>query len=208
MTVRIVLAGAVLALAALAVWHPAPHPALQNVAPVPTAAAARGASHHRRRPAPTAAPLALVYVVGAVVKPGLYRIRPGARAADAVHAAGGFAPAADPAGVNLAAYVRDGDEIAVPALGQTAGPRRKRSTVRRSSPRRRRTPSPPPLALDVNTAAADELARVPGIGRAIGQRIVAMRGSEGAFASLDELLDVSGMTQARLDRAAPYLRAP
>ncbi|HXF35483.1 MAG TPA: helix-hairpin-helix domain-containing protein, partial [Candidatus Acidoferrales bacterium] len=70
---------------------------------------------------------------------------------------------------------------------------------------RSRTPAPPALALDVNSAALDELASVPGIGRALAARIVALRDADGAFSTLDELLDVSGMTQSRLERARPYL---
>ena len=67
--------------------------------------------------------------------------------------------------------------------------------------------SPPPEgSVDVNAADAAELAAVPGIGRAIAARIVELREREGAFTSLDELLDVAGMTQTRLERARPYLR--
>jgi DNA uptake protein ComE-like DNA-binding protein len=49
---------------------------------------------------------------------------------------------------------------------------------------------------------------VPGVGRAIAGRIVELRGREGSFATLDELLDVAGMTQTRLERARPYFREP
>ncbi|MGB9650252.1 MAG: helix-hairpin-helix domain-containing protein, partial [Candidatus Cybelea sp.] len=63
-------------------------------------------------------------------------------------------------------------------------------------------------SVDVNRSDAAELAAVPGIGRAVAQRVVELRRREGAFASLDELLDVAGMTQSRLERARPYLRQP
>lgn len=59
--------------------------------------------------------------------------------------------------------------------------------------------------VSVNTASADVLARVPGIGVAIAARIVTVREQEGAYASFDELLDVAGMTASRLDRARQYL---
>ncbi|MFY9720315.1 MAG: helix-hairpin-helix domain-containing protein, partial [Candidatus Cybelea sp.] len=72
-----------------------------------------------------------------------------------------------------------------------------------------RTASPPPDgSVDVNAADAAELAAVPGIGGAVATRIVEVRGRDGSFASLDELLDVAGMTQSRLERARPYLRNP
>jgi competence protein ComEA len=152
----------------------------------------------------TAGSRAVVYVAGAVAKPGLYRLPPGSRAADAVASAGGMRPAADAAGVNLAEPLRDGDEVFVPAIGETP---RTRSQARTRRRRPARSPGAPALALDVNAAAVDELAAVPGIGRALAARIVAMRESDGTFATLDELLDVSGMTQSRLERARPYLRA-
>jgi len=145
----------------------------------------------------------VVYVAGAVAKPGLYRLGPEARAADAVAAAGGMRSSADSGGVNLAARLRDGDEVFVPALGET--PRTRTRMRARSTSGRSRTPAPPALALDVNAAGEDQLAAVPGIGRALAARIVALREADGAFTTLDELLDVSGMTQSRLERAKPYL---
>jgi len=63
----------------------------------------------------------------------------------------------------------------------------------------------PPQPVDLNHADADTLADVPGFGPALAQRIVAFRDMNGPFASLDELLDVSGVTPARVDRATPYL---
>ena len=122
--------------------------------------------------------------------------------------AGGLGASADGAGVNLAQRASDGDEIYVPAAGERttrAADSRHRTTSGRP---RRRAVHPPDASVDVNRADAGELAAVPGIGRAIAQRIVELRRREGAFASLDELLDVAGMTQSRLERARPYLRQP
>lgn len=115
--------------------------------------------------------------------------------------AGGFTAAADAAGVNLAQLAADGEEIDVPLVGEAP---RSRATSRRS----RRRPTPAPESVDLNAADPAELARVPGIGRAIAARIVELREREGNFGSLDELLDVAGMTQSRLERARPYLRGP
>ncbi|HVA33893.1 MAG TPA: helix-hairpin-helix domain-containing protein [Candidatus Baltobacteraceae bacterium] len=205
MATRILLAVAALALTAAAIWHPAPHPAIGPAPQVQAPPAAGRRSHRHGRPGGSHLPATdlVVYVAGSVNKPGLYHLRPGARAADAVAAAGGLSAGADAAGVNLAAHVQDGDEIDAPALGQ---PRRAPSRSRHL--RRRRAPSPAPAAVDVNAAGAPELAAVPGIGRTIAQRIVDMRERDGAFGSLDELLDVAGMTQTRLDRAQPYLQPP
>jgi hypothetical protein len=90
-----------------------------------------------------------------------------------------------------------------------AGRRSHGSCLPRSGRRTRRraaAPSPAPNSVSVNAGDADQLAKVPGLGRAIAERIVALRAQEGAYDSLDELLDVAGMNAARLDRASPYLR--
>ena len=124
--------------------------------------------------------------------------------------AGGFASGADAAGVNLAAPVADGDEVYVPAAGEGARPTSSRRHAHRRGSHRRDAlaTAPEPASVDVNAAGESELADVPGIGAAIAARIVALRDVDGAFASLDQLLDVAGMTQTRLERARPYLREP
>ena len=210
MATRIALGIGALLLAAFAIWHPAPRPALQtaagpSVAPSPGAELRRGDGLRR---AQGDALDATVYVAGAVRRPGLYRVRFGDRAANAVAQAGGVTAAADAAGVNLAAHVADGDEIYVPTFGESA-PRatsiRRHRAGRSHRDRTRTDASLPPASVDVNLADATALAAVPGIGTAIAGRIVEMRALSGSFASFDELLDVAGMTQTRLDRARPFL---
>ncbi|MBV8149660.1 MAG: ComEA family DNA-binding protein [Candidatus Eremiobacteraeota bacterium] len=201
MIVRIGLAIVVLAMVAVALWHPAPVPTL-GTSPSPVAAAVSPVpAFQSDRRKPRADEAALVYVVGAVVHPGLYRLGIVARAVDAVNAAGGLTRRADRVAVNLAAYVRDGDELVVPAIGESSMPPRART----HRARRRHLPDLPATAVDVNAAGADDLAAVPGIGRAVAQRIVEMRERIGPFGSLDQLLDVAGMTDQRLERARPYL---
>jgi competence protein ComEA len=204
--IRIVAVAALLAFGIFALRHPVPHAAIV----AQTASGAKMDSgvdafsnaserrHDSRRH--SASESVVVYVAGAVVRPGLYRLTSGERAARAVALAGGMASKADAAGVNLAQRAQDGDEIYVPALGE------KHSGTHRRS---RHSSSPPPEgSVDINSADARELARVPGIGRSVAARIVELRYREGSFASLDELLDVAGMTQSRLERARPYLRQP
>ena len=152
-------------------------------------------------------PPALVYVVGAVRRPGLYRVALPARAADAIAAAGGLSSSADPAGVNLAAFVADGDQVTVPAIGESA-PLRRAPRVRHRNVKHARKHRAPEAALrpiDLNAATADDLQRIPGIGPALAQRIVAFRDANGRFASVDELADVAGMNERRLETAAAYL---
>ena len=204
MAIRIVLVGAIAVLIALALVHPAGRPPISTVSAVPseTALPPRGWNGAQRRHVlhPPADDM-VVYIAGAVKRPGLYRVRGSDRAEQAIERAGGFTAAADPAGVNLAAHVADGDEIYVPLTGEL---RHAGSPHHRRSRRARATP-PPQGSVDVNRADATELATVPGIGRSIASRIVLLREQQGAYASLDELLDVAGMTQTRLERARPYL---
>jgi competence protein ComEA len=214
MKVRIALVAAVLVLIGLAFWRPVRRVPFQTVqadtpaSPVPLASVEPGGRrrHGKRRAfaagRSTADEGAVVYVVGAVRRPGLYQLRAGSRIADAVRAAGGLTPGADPAGINLAAHLADGDEVDAPVLG--AAPR---AVERKHRTRRRATPSPE-TSVDVNAASASELASVPGLGRSIAARIVEMRERDGPFTSLDELLDVAGMTQARLERAQAFLQSP
>lgn len=173
----------------------------------------------RARGTPT--PLAMVYVAGEVAWPGVYAVRADARAKDALALAGGTRPGADLVAVNLAAHLRDGDEIVVPVRGarlaapaRTGGAASHGSGRRAHGPRRTRphrharADEPPPAGqVDVNAADADTLATVPGIGPGLAERIVAFRQTNGAFASVDELLDVSGITDRRLDAMLPYVVA-
>ena len=205
MNLRIVLVAAGVVLAALALWRSAPRVAVQPVAiatPVSdTEITYSGARHrHFADRAPRSQDV-VVYVVGAVKRPGLYQLRFGDRFARAVALAGGLSSSADPAGVDLAQPAADGEEIDVPVAG--AAPR---ARTREHHSRRHSATPPPDGSVDVNAADAVELAAVPGIGRAIAARIVELRAREGSFTSLDELLDVAGMSQGRLERARPYLR--
>lgn len=198
--VRILVIAAVALVALFAVAHPARAP-IQADAVAPHSDDASPRRHRRNVPAATQS--IVVYVAGAVVKPGIYRLPSGARAADAVSVAGGMRADADPLAVNLAARLSDGDEVAVTAEGATP-PRASRSRRVHSHSARHGTKAPS-TPVNVNTADAAQLETVPGIGAALAERIVAMRNAEGPFANLDELLDVAGMTQSRLDRAEPYV---
>jgi competence protein ComEA len=125
----------------------------------------------------------VVSVVGLVARPGLVTVPSGARVADAIEAAGGLLPEADPASVNLAAVVADGQQIAVGVLGAPADVGAQ-------------TPSSSGGPLDLNTATAAELDTLPGIGPVLAERIVAYRTAEGPFRSVDELDDVPGIGPA------------
>ncbi|HET9095948.1 MAG TPA: ComEA family DNA-binding protein [Candidatus Baltobacteraceae bacterium] len=195
---RLLVLGCAAAAVLLALRRPAPPPAIAAAAVAPAAGTAH--SQHSRKGHPFAASggASVVYVVGAVSHPGLYRVPPGARVNDAVERAGGLRADADPAAVNLAERVSDGEEIHVLRMGEAApAPTRRR---------KRKTPSPPPAQpLDLNAAGAQSLAAIPGIGPTLAARIVAYRRLNGPFGSLDELADVAGMTQRRIDAMAAYV---
>jgi competence protein ComEA len=213
MIARIIAVAVLLAGAAFALWRPAPHQAVVALTPSPDSTdGSFGARPHRTRLKHRAGDVLesdpIVYVAGAVRHPGLYRLNHGDRYDRAVALAGGFGPDADTTGVDLAQQAADGDEVFVPHIGDATYRKTSRSRAsHRSSRRHRRTATAPPEgSVDVNNAMQEELARVPGIGRAIAGRIIELRDREGAFNSLDELLDVAGMTQSRLARARPYLQ--
>ncbi len=165
----------------------------------------------------------LAYVAGEVVHPGIYAVGPEARVRDAVALAGGTRPDADLLAINLAAHVRDGDAVVVPMRGgiqprargsrharRFAGLRHERASrhgSRTKHRRARRNETPPGTEVDINTADAETLASIPGIGDGLAERIVEFRRQNGAFASVDELLDVAGITEHRLDAIIPYVVA-
>jgi competence protein ComEA len=128
------------------------------------------------------APPLLVHVLGAVAAPGLVELSPGARVVDAVAAAGGFTPDADPAGVNLARLVTDGEQLVVLAVGQ----------VPPVGPAATGTGG----AVHLNTADVAALDTLPRIGPALAQRILDWRDANGPFTSVDQLLDVAGIGDA------------
>lgn len=131
----------------------------------------------------------VVDVEGAVMQPGIIELPVGARVADAVQAAGGYAPEADLVAaavqVNLAAVLRDGQQIVVPILGAPAVPGSTGGTVGG--------------LVNLNSAGPDALDALPGIGPVTVQKIVSAR-AEQPFATLDELVTRKVLTNSQLDK--------
>jgi competence protein ComEA len=139
------------------------------------------------------APRLVVYVVGAVRRPGLYRLGDGSRVADAVARAGGLTRRADPVGVNLAAPVVDGEQLLVPARLPRA------VAVAEGAP----VPAAPPAQtgpVQLSVATAEQLDSLPGVGPVTAQKIIAYRAAHGAFHSLEELDEVPGIGPARVEQ--------
>jgi competence protein ComEA len=142
----------------------------------------------------------VVNVVGAVVRPGVYRLPTGARVADAIAAAGGFGPRVAAGRVdrelNLAAVVHDGDRILVPSRDDTTAT--EGSTAASGGNGSGGAGSGPTL-IDLNTATEAELDTLPGIGPVTAAKIVAAR-SEAPFRSVDELLERKVVGPATFDK--------
>ena len=137
-----------------------------------------------------------VDVDGAVASPGVYRFKDGARVSQAIDAAGGLTAEADVTGLNRAAKVTDGQKIYVPTVGEqqalaaTGGADGGASAA---SGTRAATG-----LVNINTASAAELQTLSGIGPSMAQSIIDERTQNGAFASVDDLLRVSGIGEKKL----------
>src|ERR687896_2654445 len=144
------------------------------------------------KPSAVASPKLFVHVVGAVRRPGLYRLRAGSRIADALARAGGATRKADLALVNLAAPVADGVQVVVPRRLPTA------AAAAPASPGAPAGAAQGPVHL--NTATLEQLDALPGVGPVTAQKILDYRQQNGGFASVDELDAVSGIGPARMDQ--------
>jgi competence protein ComEA len=155
---------------------------------------------------------ALVHVTGAVAAPGVYRAPPDARVADLLDAAGGPAPDADLDQLNLAAPVADGERVYVPRRGEAPPPLAHgppgSGSAGLGSPGSGGGPgggpSGPPLNL--NTATAEQLDGLPGVGPATARAIVDWRRRNGRFRRVDDLLEVRGIGPAKLDALREQVR--
>ena len=182
------VAGVVAALVLLAwTWLDRPHVSPAPVRPAGSAAASRAAPAAASPAVGEAAATSstvVVSVVGLVAEPGLVTLPVGSRVADALAAAGGLLPHADPASVNLAAPLVDGQQIAVGVPGAAGGP---------ASPT---SPGATPAKVSLNSATVQQLDALPGIGPVLAQRIVDYRTQQGRFTSVDQLDDVTGIGPA------------
>ena len=122
-----------------------------------------------------------VHILGQVNDPGLYALHDGDRAVDVVAAAGGLTPSADPAALNLARFLSDGEQIIVPAVGQavTASGAAGGTAI--------------PGKVNINTADEPTLETLPRVGPAMAARILAWRTANGRFTAVEDLMSVSGI---------------
>jgi competence protein ComEA len=157
------------------------------------------------QPAPTKAPIA-VHVIGAVPRPGLYEFSEGARVQDAIDAAGGLLTSANADAVNLAALLTDGQQLNIPyKSGEQPTEDDNTSLILPGADddddeASNGQSSSGGQLININTASSAELQSLPGIGPALSQRIIDYRTENGAFTSIEDIMDVSGIGPATFNR--------
>ncbi len=168
----------------------------------------------------------IVHVAGAVKKPGVFTLPMDARIQDALQKAGGALPSGDPNQLNLAAWVEDGSRIEVPLKAKqitreeiadaplitTAKPPvemfsqkpepTKSPTKTAVAPRE--TKPTPTRKINLNKATIEELTLLPGVGPATAEKIIEQRKTNGAFSSVDDLDEIKGIGEKKLEKIRPY----
>jgi competence protein ComEA len=172
----------------------------------------------------------VVHVAGAVHKPGVYHLPPEARGEDALKAAGGPTGDANTDAINLAAHIEDGSQLYVPTRKEQpaggASPEadsapaaappvktRAKSTasagaVRKVGPRGSKSnklTDPSQGKVDLNSASAEALQRLPGVGPAMAERLLEFRKENHGFHSVEDLLQVSGIGEKKFEKLRPFV---
>ncbi|MEN9735864.1 MAG: hypothetical protein RL129_574 [Actinomycetota bacterium] len=145
--------------------------------------------------APVIAPVVVVDVAGKVNKPGVYKLPTGSRAVDALTAAGGAKKGVDLSDINLAHVLSDGEQIVVGAP--------KFTTTSKSKSKKVIKPSGP---ISINTANAQLLDTLPGIGPVMADRIISYRTKNGGFKTLEELRKVPGMGASKFAQLSSLIK--
>ncbi|MYE89712.1 ComEA family DNA-binding protein [Candidatus Poribacteria bacterium] len=166
-------------------------------------------------PAPASKAQIVVHVTGAVKLPGVYYLSAGARVHEAIEKAGGRTNQADIHSLNLAAKLRDGQQINVPKIRQIPDVKQDLSISNAvpepttpTSPNLSATPQPSmrrsaPSAgsrININTATSQQLQTLPRIGPALAQRIIEYRQISGGFSTVEDLTNVKGIGKKTLEK--------
>ena len=133
-----------------------------------------------------------VYVCGEVVNPGLYALPEGARAMDAVNAAGGFTEDAATDVINLAEIETDGSMLRIPSMQEVKDGEYQISAH--------------DGVIDLNTADISKLCEIPGIGEAKAKAIIDYRNRNGKFAKTEDLMLVPGIKEGTYEKIRDYIK--
>ena len=167
-------------------------------------------------PRPTAPPALVVYVTGAVRAPGIYSLPSGARLYQAIYKAGGFRKEAQREALNLASFLKDAEQVHIPARGTSpltapvmtrALPETATSTSPAHAPLSsgRKLHSPTEGRVNLNSATLEELQKLPGIGPSMAQRILDYRQANGNFQEILQLKEVRGIGEKTFAKLEPFL---
>ena len=126
-----------------------------------------------------------IYVSGAVASPGVFTLADGSRVQDAIQAAGGLVRGAEAERINLAALLKDGEQVDVPGIVSSSHVNAGR--------------------VNINIASVSEFETLPGIGPTMAQAIVDYRIQNGPFLGIQDILNVPGIGQATYERIKDYL---
>jgi len=142
------------------------------------------------RPVPTEKPI-VVYITGAVPRPGVYALPDGARVQDVISAAGGFLAEAQKEGINLARLLEDGEQLDIPYTEGFS------PVIPTAIPE---LVQPSTDLININTASAGELDSLPGIGAKTAQKIIEYRTQNGPFIAIEDIINVSGVGPGTFER--------
>jgi competence protein ComEA len=170
-------------------------------------------------PVTTTTVLITVHAAGAVKHPGVFVFDGMPRVDDVVNAAGGLAGNADDSGLNLAAPVVDGQRIFVPVVGKpvpTVLPVEVAAAAVIGDVQQVGSPGATPKSgvggaapgglIDLNTATAEQLDSLPGVGPATASAILAYRSEHGRFKSVGELMEVRGIGEGKFSSIRPKVK--
>ena len=195
-----VLSAVVIVVLGVRFMHGQAHQEADGLASGATVAHAPAGVQIERAPAETA----LVHVAGAVRHPGVYRLRGGERIKDAVRRAGGAGHRADLNAINLAAKVADAQQVVVPRRGAATGASGAAAASSGEAAAGAGGAGQTPVSL--NSATAEQLETLDGVGPATAQKILDWRQQHGGFRSIDDLSEVPGIGPKRLAALRPKVQ--
>lgn len=146
----------------------------------------------------------VVHVDGAVMLPGVYELADGARVNDAIELAGGLTAEADTSTLNLAAKLADGQKVTVPLVGESTNSASSGEATL-SADGSGSSAAAANTLVNINTASADELDTLPGVGPSTAATIIQDREESGPFTSIEDIMRISGIGEKKFAKIKDYI---